>query len=54
MSVVGAVSYSITFDPMTRTEANDDFVRFCKVRMMRTCIALIKLRQMPGSSCTAW
>lgn len=30
----GAVSYTITFDPMTKTEANHDFVRFCEVRIL--------------------
>lgn len=30
--VEGAVSYSITFDVMTKTEAVHDFVRFLKVR----------------------
>lgn len=28
----GAVSYTITFDPMTKTELDRDFVRFIKVR----------------------
>lgn len=31
MHVEGAVSYSITFDPMTKTEPVHDFVRFLKV-----------------------
>ncbi len=29
----GATSYSITFDLLTKTEANHDFVRFLKVRL---------------------
>lgn len=28
--VEGAISYSVTFDPLTKTEANHDFVRFLK------------------------
>lgn len=28
----GAVSYTITFDPKTKTELDRDFVRFLKVR----------------------
>lgn len=33
--VEGAVSYSITFDAMTKTEAVHDYVRFLKVWQQR-------------------
>lgn len=46
--VEGAVSYSITFDPLTKTEPQHDYVRFLKVRIvlfLYSCISPVQTFQ---------
>lgn len=40
----GAISYSITFDPSTKTEPNHDYVRFLKVLnvLFYSCISSVQ------------